>query len=46
MPTGLRRPDAKSRIAPVARFTSRIAARFVSLSMPFSATLLSEPTAT
>jgi hypothetical protein len=41
---GLRRPAAKIRRSPVAIDISRIAARSRSFSMPFSATLLFEPT--
>ena len=43
MPFGLRRPDAKTRVLPLAMSISRIAARSCSWSMPFSATLLFEP---
>jgi hypothetical protein len=43
-PLGLRRPLAYSRICFVAIVYSQIAARPVSLSRPFSPTLLFEPT--
>jgi hypothetical protein len=41
---GLRRPEAKIRCAPVSMSISQIAARPSSASIPFSATLLLEPT--
>ena len=44
MPLGLRRPLANRRFWPVCRSTSQIAARPASISMPFSPTLLLEPT--
>ena len=40
------KPEAKTRERPVAGSTSRMAARLISFSMPFSATLLFEPTVT
>jgi len=46
IPFGLRKPDANTRVWPVAGSTSRIAARCSSLSKPFSAALLFEPTVT
>src|SRR5689334_1023668 len=42
-PVGLRRPDAKTRLPPVAVSTSSTAARRYSTSMPFSVILLFEP---
>ena len=46
MPTGLRRPEAYTRVLPVAGSSSSTAARLSSASMPFSPTLLLEPTPT
>ncbi|MNW16094.1 hypothetical protein D3C71_2148260 [compost metagenome] len=46
MPTGLRRPVAYRRLAPLATSISQMAARPSSISMPFSATLLLDPTDT
>jgi hypothetical protein len=45
IPFGLRSPVANSRVAPVARSTSQMAARSFSIS-PFSPTLLFDPTVT
>ncbi|MNR36622.1 hypothetical protein D3C85_1545650 [compost metagenome] len=46
MPTGLRRPEAKTRRAPLAGSISSTAARSTSSSSPFSPTLELEPTPT
>ncbi len=46
MPTGLRNPVAKRRFWPLATSSSQMAARPSSMSMPFSPTLLFEPTDT
>ena len=44
MPFGLRRPEANRRVPPLFTSISRMAARLISFSRPFSPTLLFEPT--